>query len=385
MLDKKTKKQIKIKTKYIYENSHIETIQQRNQILNRLFNDELSSIEKKRLRHLNKMMPIKRNYFSIKYKNLDVETYYTFIDDSRNYKTQKDFVINRLKEKIKESRVKNKTMKKENKSFNNINYTTIGGVFVSNNTIKDLKYRNIDWFDSLIPHDNQNYIGLEIECFSNNCTVGHLTKNIVQSGLAQYIRLAQDSSITPDNDVFCSNCDETVEYGNSCSCGEITNDSSLCIELRLLIPENKVNDIVYKTCQLLDELEFSVNDSCGLHVHLDMRHRNDSLCYSRLLEYQSLLYRLVASHRRSNGYCIPVNVESLDDEDLDHYHGISGKFALDKYNTIEVRIHEGTLNNKKITNWVSLLTTIIDRKEFSNEINKYYDLNIPYQLSMNVS
>lgn len=66
--------------------------------------------------------------------------------------------------------------------------------------------------------------------------------------------------------------------------------------------------------------------------------------------------------RVKNGYCIPEKVyESFDESTGDErYCGIN-KTAYDKHETIEVRIHSGSLNAEKINNWIKLLVKIANR------------------------
>lgn len=111
-------------------------------------------------------------------------------------------------------------------------------------------------------------------------------------------------------------------------------------------------------CKALNDLGCTVNASCGLHVHLDMR---DCLSKPNMMHTRAkrlgfalpILTQLVPQSRLSNTYCrLGVSRSSGD-----RYFAIN-KTSFKKYQTIETRLHSGTTDYTKIINWVSLLFKI---------------------------
>lgn len=131
-----------------------------------------------------------------------------------------------------------------------------------------------------------------------------------------------------------------------------------------------------KLKSMCDELQKHciVNRSCGLHVHYDMREerkdvvRNTAL---RLFKMQPLLYAVNPKYRK-DGYVEKIDgrgrrnfskyrsnyeVDTLISDG--RYYGINVE-SLSDHNTLEVRIHAGTIDGDKIIRWVNLLRGIVN-------------------------
>lgn len=174
------------------------------------------------------------------------------------------------------------------------------------------------------------HVGIEVECFGPKSTVD-LQKLILSRDLEKYVQIAQDASIrTP------------VKHHP--------------YELRILVPERQVSLILKKLGRLFKEAKLRVNDTCGLHVHLDMRTRSYMTCYQRLLKFQDILYALVNKKRWKNQYCLYTR--GLTDFPS-KYRSISGSSYQYK-RTLEVRLHEGCVDTVKIEKWIKLLLQIVD-------------------------
>lgn len=113
-----------------------------------------------------------------------------------------------------------------------------------------------------------------------------------------------------------------------------------------------------------------VNSTCGLHVHIDQagltgkERRNYFLAY---VQNQRVFDRLVSPSRRGfrNTYTraydaqeVPQYAEWVEEGQTDfysnaRYHNINVT-SYGKYGTFEVRHHQGTLNARKVINWVKL-------------------------------
>lgn len=176
-----------------------------------------------------------------------------------------------------------------------------------------------------------NYIGIELECFTHYDRM-ELLEKILDHGLGKIVQPVSDGSIEPD-------------FGDDC-------------ELRILLPEKQLASGLRKLGKLLKKGQFGVNDSCGLHIHLDMRNRDVEKCHERLLKFQDILFGMVDSERWNNEYCQYSKVSNLQNR----YVAINKVDAYRQHKTIEVRLHHATLDMKRIEQWVKLLLTVIGTK-----------------------
>lgn len=133
--------------------------------------------------------------------------------------------------------------------------------------------------------------------------------------------------------------------------------------------EGSIEEILYDVCTLLRKHEARVNKTCGLHVHLDVRAKllngEHQRIYERLVKAQNLLFSVVPPTRRTNHYC---KKSTMSRGLSDRYRAIN-RTAISKYKTIEVRLHSGSTNAKKIWLWVALLCRIANCQEL-DKMNK---------------
>lgn len=155
-------------------------------------------------------------------------------------------------------------------------------------------------------------------------------------------------------------------------------------------------------CQALQAIGASVNESCGLHVHVDARDFSpaDEVRFAVLLSrVEKTLYSVVSRSRRggqgrhSNQFALPwgsslvaggVDDPSLSDEERyralqvnlygsvglaesykrskgkhhSRYHGVSFN-AFDIRGTFEFRLHHGTVNAHKVTMWAAVCSALV--------------------------
>jgi hypothetical protein len=130
---------------------------------------------------------------------------------------------------------------------------------------------------------------------------------------------------------------------------------------------------ITRFCRLASE--WSVNGSCGYHVHLDMTHelwRNlRSIAYAYLRTYP-IWSQLVSSRRADNRMCGEAGYEYSElrmiqsYDDWCYFVGSRDRFefvnwrAWFVHKTLEIRLHEGTLNARTITNWIKVHDCFID-------------------------
>jgi hypothetical protein len=212
-----------------------------------------------------------------------------------------------------------------------------------------------DFLDTLLEHkineqegyepilkDKVNYIGIEVECFSPLGEIDVL-ELVLAHDLEDHINITDDGSIDPDN-----------------------GESSY--EFRILSTEKELPTVFKKLKAFFKEGKFNTNETCGLHVHLDMRNRNVNKCYEKLLKFQHIIFPLVDHSRWINEYC---GWSTKNNKEYRRMTAINYT-AYDKHKTIEVRLHQGTTNVRAIENWVKLLLKAIESAPVK-EINSKAD------------
>lgn len=233
------------------------------------------------------------------------------------------------------------------------------------------------------------WVGVEIECYipdigddssCDNCGGGGECTCYNCDGCGT-INLEDDNGHTYR--VNCRVCDGNgTEECNECdgsSSGDVLH-SSVCEDLRHAIKKANIPFVTLKTdgslskdgveitllfnaargfepleklCKILNDFDASVNDSCGLHVHLDHRDIDSSQLGDigrHWKSYLEMLAAMVPSTRRTSKYCqLRASTEKYSAVNL-------GTF--DRYGTIEIRLHSGTTNFTKIKNWIEILRRI---------------------------
>jgi Putative amidoligase enzyme len=194
---------------------------------------------------------------------------------------------------------------------------------------------------------------IEFECIFNTETdIEDFISWAEEKSYDKYITIKDDGSIS-ENDAY--------EEGKE-----------ICVSFKY---DN--DKIVYDVCAFLKDKAY-VNRSCGTHVHFDMRGIKKEQVEKfgqRLGRAVPALKQILPKSRRNNQYCsLPVN-------NIEHYnrYAFVNMCAYKLHKTIEVRGHSGTLNAKKILNWIKLLEKImgsdVDRAITNpEEMIKAYDL-----------
>lgn len=179
--------------------------------------------------------------------------------------------------------------------------------------------------------DKNNYIGLEIECLTS-LTRGQVVERMLEHDLEQQMQITGDGSI---------------------------HGEGRGVEFRILFKEKTLVKDLKRLAKFLNKQYFSVNNTCGLHVHLDMRNRNVSKSYQKLLKFQDVLFSMVDKKRWTNDFCHYTTEDAIDAHD--RYVAIN-EAAYDNHKTIEIRLHHATLDMKVVEKWVTLLVKILNSK-----------------------
>lgn len=188
----------------------------------------------------------------------------------------------------------------------------------------------------------------------------------------------------------------------------VTTDGSITAESRKYgfevqsprLAGKKGEELVARLTTGLKKIDSSVNDSCGLHIHLDGKGilLPDRKAYpAQLIQllksyvvFEDVIMSFLPHGRRRNDFCRPlaevlrlVDIELLDsvldvekmwykqrtfgmiaEAKREHYHAsryFGANFgSLLNEGHFEVRFHSGTLNPKKILEWANLHALIMD-------------------------
>lgn len=158
-----------------------------------------------------------------------------------------------------------------------------------------------------------------------------------------------------------------------------------------------------RTAGVLKEVKATVNDSCGMHVHLDgggIIPLNRQAYPKALVDlwkahivFEDVVFSVLPFNRRLNRFCRPLRdyfkvseiemIETMFDaeklwykhqdseairSEKQHHHHASRYFGVNFHslfanNHLELRHHSGTLNAKKVLQWANLHALIMDAAE----------------------
>lgn len=263
-------------------------------------------------------------------------------------------------------------------------------------------------FTHKTPKDNKEYIGLEIECFARLPKgEDELLKKL--RPLSSFLNVGSDGSIEYDSEEVCSGkhkrikrelyqevrypwrtlcckCDSEykkgTKYCNECTEGEDCDCDSYVstFEFRLLLTKDNYIERIKQFFNVINQYDFKVNDSCGMHVHLDRRNIKSFTEQLRitmnLLQSQPLLFSF-NEERFDNGYCGYVEPPKtlLDIESCIPIDTHETAIDITSKKTWEIRLHRGCLDYKRIINYITLLLKIKHTKEeFTNPIKSFKDV-----------
>lgn len=129
-----------------------------------------------------------------------------------------------------------------------------------------------------------------------------------------------------------------------------------------------------KVCWVLEFCDVKVNDSCGLHIHMDAADfdlqtwKNLALSYKHL---ERLIDSFMPQSRRQNYYCKGLSsISASDIQAAQNIYDLRAAFGNNRYRkvnieayarhrTVEFRQHSGTTNFTKMENWIRFLNGLI--------------------------
>ena len=148
---------------------------------------------------------------------------------------------------------------------------------------------------------------------------------------------------------------------------------------------------IKKVMKAIKDAGGSVSTNCGLHVHLgvrDMTKEQRAELVGRWYANETMIKHFVSRSRWSNTYCRTVAPQEvakwqrliLEGRDPEK-HEVNRTSSLNitpfkKAGTYEVRLHQGSLNSKKISAWVKFLIAFVDftaaEQELVNETGEMF-------------
>lgn len=254
-------------------------------------------------------------------------------------------LIKRLRQRVKDARMAHKeAIAAEQKMFGTV---MVGDV---RQPVRDLlAQKSGAWKIALCQHDYgpvgpDRHVGVEIECginydnerydsydFGPRKDLQHL---LSKAGLSMRTTIVSDGSVEVED-----------KYN---------------IELRVCDKESRIYQTIDKVCEILKQCGAEVNETCGLHVHLDMRSRNWEKCYKRLHKALRWMYAIVHTSRKEGGEGYSYCQEPPEEPNMhDRYMAINAT-SVSAHKTLEVRLHQGTVNPTKIKNWIRFLLLVVD-------------------------
>lgn len=214
-------------------------------------------------------------------------------------------------------------------------------------------------YDDKRPVEPRKYIGIELE-FCAPIKENQFAVKLFKSGIHKFAQLKKDGSLRP--------------YPNETG-----------YELAILLEESNYKKRLKQITTLLSQVgAVAEGRRAGLHVHIDMRRRNKDLVYNNLVSCQYALLSIVDPKRYNNEFCRVVESRKFPTEFTgqreERYKTINAA-AFYKYKTLEIRMHEGSVDFTQISNWVDLLIRISNySKKLKNNVAKVSTLGKRFNL-----
>ena len=203
---------------------------------------------------------------------------------------------------------------------------------------------------------NRNF-GIEIEAY--NCTRERLARELTAAGI--------------NVQVEGYNHTDHTDHWKLVTDSSLSGNNTFELVSPILHGEQGIEELE-KVCWVLDLCNAKVNDTCGLHVHMDAAEfdlttwKNLILTYKRL---EGVIDNFMPHSRRNNRYCKGLstitetsikNARSISDLRTAFLHNRYHKVNLEAYarhRTVEFRQHGGSTNFTKMSAWIHFLAKMI--------------------------
>lgn len=223
-------------------------------------------------------------------------------------------------------------------------------------------------------------VGVEIEFVDGGQRTA--TKSAVARAVADEIYPGRNPCpvygihIAPYHGNRCTGCQRTMNYRYWKVEADASVDNRTMLGGEVVSPVLRGEpglDEMRRVMKVIRSVGGAVDARCGLHVHVgaeNMTNEQRARVIETLHKHHGVLNRLVAPSRLNNVYCrqpseneIRTWADNMRRTGLygygDKYRSINvAKFPV--IGTIEIRLHQGTLNGRKATAWVNFLVGIFD-------------------------
>ena len=203
---------------------------------------------------------------------------------------------------------------------------------------------------------NRNF-GVEIEAY--NCMRGRLARELNAAG----IRVEVEGYNHTDH----------TDHWKLVTDSSLSGNDTFELVSPILHGEQGLEELE-KVCWVLDLCNAKVNDSCGLHVHMDAAEfdlqtwKNLVITYKRL---ENVIDHFMPRSRRNNTFCGPLTTisETIINQasnigelraafNHNRYHKVNLE-AYARHRTVEFRQHGGSTNFTKMSAWIHFLAKMI--------------------------
>lgn len=209
--------------------------------------------------------------------------------------------------------------------------------------------------------DLGRWVSVELECIlPDQAARDAVDLALVRSSWAQFYTSKDDGSLR----AYSSDEDSSEETSHE-----------VCVEYVVSHPRGDYAALNF-LCDLLVDHDVRVNKTCGLHVHLDMRHlpvggrAEVSRVARKLGKYVPALREMLPASRRENTYC-RQDVNSFRGDNRYSFVNVQ---AYLRHTTLEIRGHSGTASATKIRNWVELLQILVESDAPRRKLGSMSDL-----------
>ena len=259
----------------------------------------------------------------------------------------------------------------------NGNYGFVQNVYTR--MLRDMNTTTAQVATTVIPDLNYTFnrnFGIEIEAY--NCSKQKLAQELTAAGIK--VKVEDYNHI------------DSQERWKITSDGSLTGNQSFELVSPILHGEEGLKDLE-KVCWVLELCDVKVNNSCGLHIHMDaagftlQTWKNLALSYKRL---EKVIDAFMPSSRRNNRFCQGfANITETQIKSAGTITDLRRAFGNDRYRkvnleayarhrTVEFRQHSGTTNFTKMSAWVYFLAKLITFAENGEVQNRTTLQNIPF-------
>ena len=222
---------------------------------------------------------------------------------------------------------------------------------------------------------NRNF-GVEIEAY--NCMRGRLARELNAAG----IRVEVEGYNHTDH----------TDHWKLVTDSSLSGNDTFELVSPILHGEQGLEELE-KVCWVLDLCNAKVNDSCGLHVHMDAAEfdlqtwKNLVITYKRL---ENVIDHFMPRSRRNNTFCRPLTTisETIINQasnigelraafNHNRYHKVNLE-AYARHRTVEFRQHGGSTNFTKMSAWIHFLAKMITFAKQGQVQNNTTLQNVPF-------